>query len=150
MKRVLLMLVFASAAIAQSPSPSPSSTPADEVANADATLKAASLKWSQVTPQVKAALMPTGNGFTQRQRDFFAQWWITVTPAQVTAANKLLPANTRITPIQLTDGTLVVNADLLTDAIDDRATYGLVRSALNNIVIRHVTPDLLPPPDPKK
>lgn len=79
--------------------------------------------------------------FDEEQRDWLGRWWLRVTPAQVTAANNLLPPNVRITPRVGLDGLLYVSADLLTDC-QPGETYEAIAAPLKlRLLVRKADTD---------
>lgn len=79
------------------------------------------------------------SGFDAPQRAWFKNWWLICTAADITNMNAVLPANTRVAPLNYL-GTLYLNIDLATDCMGPGATYLAARSIIRTLVCKNVTP----------
>lgn len=94
---------------------------------------------------IRDNLLPKATGFDGPQRDWFRDWWLAATPAQVTAINAALPARTRVAPVTI-NSVLYLNIDILTDVIDPGNTYYPARATVAQLVCTNVT--YVPPANP--
>ena len=106
----------------------------------------ADLNASQQQP-LGATLRPTG-GFTTKQLKLLADWYLVITPEQLsTANNTLTPLGLGISSRQTSDGRMVTNADLLTDCLRQGDNYTAIAPILATLPITLVPPDQFPQPE---
>jgi hypothetical protein len=78
------------------------------------------IPWIDLSPKQEECsrwLMPNPS-FTDDQRFWLGKWVLPVTPEQVSDLNALMPPHNVIAPREAEDGSLWVNSDLLSDALD--------------------------------
>lgn len=84
-------------------------------------------------------LLGGDRGFTDAQRAWFAGRWLAITQTDIDSTNKALPASTQVGALDI-DGTLYLNADILTDSQDPGSTYFAARAVIKRLVLAEVTP----------
>jgi hypothetical protein len=85
----------------------------------------------------RAALIPSGH-FTAEQRTLLSCWWLQCTQDDVDAINALLPANTRVSTIQV-EGLQYLSGYLLTDSLTEGNTYFAATERLQSLVAHYFT-----------
>ena len=98
---------------------------------------------------LSATLRPTGP-FTDEQRSLLADWYLLITPEQVSTANATLdPLGQGVGSRQTSDGRTVTKADLLTDCVQPTDNYHAIAPILTTLPITLVPPDQFPQPEPE-
>lgn len=84
-------------------------------------LRANPMPWEDLPQEASAvlaaALMPAPS-FTLEQRGYLNLWWLPVSQEGLSALNALCPPDTILTARAQVDGSLYLNADLLSDALE--------------------------------
>lgn len=104
-------------------------------------LRASPKSYDLLTAQQKTdfreTLAPKLAGFDGGQRNWFGDWWIIATQANVDAINAALPANVRVQSVSYL-GVQYLNIDLATDCMQAGDTYTAARPILRTLIITEI------------